>query len=176
MASPAALPANLVFLRPVELAGRTTQAGIGMPREPRAAVVARHQLLDRLELVGDLAPNAPLSFLIIQVTGLTRLRERRCGLTQASVMAAVSRRVRELTRATDHVGRFTATSVGIVLQGTGAMAASAVAARLTFHLGQGLADIAPGLDVAVYAATGTGLDAEMLPIAAIDSSEGDDPA
>ena len=114
----------------------------------------------------------------MKVDGLESIRDRGCGLSRASVMSAVARRVRELTRATDHVGRFTATSMGVVLQGTGAQAASAVAARLTFHLGHGLAAVAPGLEVSVHAATGTGVNADMLPVAALDSTlEGeDDPA
>ncbi len=178
MATTTAVPANLVFLRPAELAAGARAGSASPCREPRAMVVARHQLLERLDLVGELAPNAPLSFLIVQVRGLDTLRERGCGLTQGSVMSAVARRVRELTRATDHVGRFTATSMGVVLQGAGAAAASAVAARITFHLSHGLATIAPGLDVSVHAATGTGLNADILPVAALDSGydEGDDPA
>ncbi len=175
MATMTAVPANLVFLRPAELAASAREAASAPSREPRAMVVARHQLLERLDLVGELAPNAPLSFLIVKVNGLESIRDRGCGLSRASVMSAVARRVRELTRATDHVGRFTATSVGVVLQGTGASAASAVAARLTFHLGHGLAAVAPGLEVSVHAATGTGVNADMLPVAALDSTlDGED--
>lgn len=69
------------------------------------------------------------------------------------------------------MGRFTGASFGIVLQGTGATAAAAVAARLGWRLNQLVAGFRAPVQVAVYAATGTGLNAETLPVAAIETCE-----
>jgi hypothetical protein len=49
-------------------------------------------------------------------------------------------------------------------------AAAAVAARLTHHLNR-LEELHPAVCVTVSAATGTGLNAETLPIAAMETFE-----
>lgn len=156
-------PANLVHFRPRYERHRRHRV-----RASRAAMVERHELLERLETVGELAPSAPLSFLVVQVRGLSRLAELRHAPSSESVLRAAAAKVRDLSRPTDHVGRFTGSTVGVVLQGTGSTAASAVAARLTFHLNQVLGAMAPSLHAAVYAATGVGANAEALPAAALD--------
>lgn len=164
----AALPANLVYLRPS--AGRTTDGSeVRVSREPRATVVSRNELLERLETVGSLAPSAPLSFLIVQVLGLPALAARRAAPGREDLFRALTNRLRGLTRATDQIGRFTGSTVGIVLQGTGAAAAAAVASRITHHLNMLVSSYSPALGVTVYAATGTGVNAEFLPVAALDS-------
>lgn len=109
-----------------------------------------------------LAPSAPLSFLVVQVRGVKDTHDA------ATLMECAGLRLRELTRATDAVGRFNGTSFGIVLQGTGATAAGAVAARLSFHLNYLLGALSPGADSVVYAATGLGLNSGTLPVAALD--------
>jgi GGDEF domain-containing protein len=121
----------------------TTPASPPFETDPSTGVATRNALLDRLEAMGQLAPNAPLSF---------------------------AERLRELTRGTDIVGRLTGTTFGIALQGTGVTAAGAVAARLTHHLNR-LAELGPAVCVTVSAATGIGLNAETLPVAAMETFE-----
>jgi diguanylate cyclase (GGDEF)-like protein len=119
--------------------------------------------LDQLETMGQLAPNAPLSFLVVKVAGLRHTD----GDSQLRHVAA---RVRELVRATDTIGRLTGTAFGVALQGTGVTAAGAVAARLTHHLNR-MEELHPAVCVTVSAATGTGVNAETLPIAAMETFE-----
>lgn len=131
--------------------------------DPSTGVATRQALLDRLEAMGQLAPRAPLSFLVVKVAGIppgegdTSLRE-------------IAARTRGLTRGVDVIGRFTGTTLGIALQGTGLTAAGAVAARLTHHLNR-LAELSPSICISVSAATGTGINAETLPVAAMDTYE-----
>jgi GGDEF domain-containing protein len=129
--------------------------------DAETGVVRRDVLLDRLETMGHLAPRAPLSFLVVKVAGLSQ-----CGADDP--MPAVARGVLALMRGTDVVGRLTGTSFGIALQGTGLTAAGAVAARLTHHLNR-LPELPSSICITVSAATGTGVNAETLPIAAMDS-------
>lgn len=129
--------------------------------DPTTGLATRQALLDRLETIGELSPSAPLSFLVVKTSGTGR-----CDSDAALRMVAA--KIRELTRSTDVVGRLTGTSFGVVLQGTGVVAAGAVAARLTHHLNR-LAELSPSVCITVSAATGVGLNAEMLPIAAMDT-------
>jgi GGDEF domain-containing protein len=125
-------------------------------------VVTRNALLSRLEEMGELAPTAPLSFVVVKVSGLAQAGDE--------ALKPIAARVRELIRATDVVGRLTGTTFGVALQGTGATAAGAVAARLAHHLNR-IAELHPAVCITVSAATGTGVNAEMLPVAAMDSYE-----
>lgn len=68
------------------------------------------------------------------------------------------------------MGRMTTTTFGLVLQGTGATATAAVQARLQHRLCH-LPVVSPPVEIAVGAATGIGLNAETLPLAAMDSFE-----
>jgi len=137
-------------------------------RDTLCDVASRRGLLDRLELVGRIAPTAPLSFIVIQVDGLAELNELAGRDAGDTALRAVADEARSMTRATDLVGHLTGSAFGIVLQGTGATAAAAVAARLGFHLAQ-LAVMSAPVAVRVSAATGTGVNAETLPLAAMDS-------
>ncbi len=131
--------------------------------DPATGVATRDALLDGLEAMGRIAPRAPLSFLVVKVAGLGHCD----GEDQLRGIAA---RIRELTRGTDIVGRFTGTTFGIALQGTGVTAAGAVAARMTHHLNR-MAELSPSISITVSAATGTGINAETLPTAAMDTYE-----
>lgn len=143
---------------PVSIASRRARA------EQVRRVSCRETLLKRLDLIGCLAPEAQLSFVLVKVRGLSSL-----SWTEADdALRVISDRVLTLTRATDVVGRYAGASFGVVLQGTGATAAAAVAARLQFHLSQ-LAETLPPLSVNVSVATGTGVNARTLPTAALDS-------
>ena len=114
--------------------------------------------------MGELAPRAPLSsFLVVKVSGLGHCHGE-------AALKQVAARGRDLTRATDVVGRLTGTAFGIALQGTGATAAGAVAARLTHHLNR-LAELSPSICITVSAASGTGINADTLHIAAMDTFE-----
>ena len=123
-------------------------------------VATRQALLEHLEAMGELAPRAPLSFLVVKVTGTD----------SEDPLRQVAKRVRELIRGVDVVGRLTGTTFGIALQGAGVTAAGAVAARLTHHLNR-LADLSPSICVTVSTATGTGVNAETLPVAAMDTAQ-----
>jgi GGDEF domain-containing protein len=157
------LPANLILLRP-----RTGFRGTARAPETQVApILSRRGLLERLDTIGELAPNSPLSFLLVRIDGIDAGAAE--GLTERQVMGMMGMRILGLTRPTDSMGEYSASSFGIVLQGTGATAASAVAARLTFHLNNLGEALAPGTNARVYVATGLGMNAETLPIAAIDS-------
>jgi len=157
-------PAYLHLLAPrgADQAREAVPAPPAFETDHATGVATRHALLDRLEAMGQLAPNAPLSFVVVKVAGLNR------GDTKA--LKTIARRLRELTRGTDVVGRLTGTTFGIALQGTGVTAAGAVAARLTHHLNR-LAELPPSVCVTVSAATGTGQNADTLPVAAMDTFE-----
>jgi GGDEF domain-containing protein len=126
-------------------------------------VATRQALLTKVEAIGEIAPTAPLSFLVVKVAGL--------GSGESDdQLRAVASKIGELTRGVDVVGRLTGTSFGIALQGAGFTAAGAVAARLTHRLNR-LAELSPSVCITVSAATGTGVNAETLPIAAMDTYE-----
>ena len=137
-------------------------------RDTLCDVASRRGLLDRLEMVGDLAPSAPLSFIVIQLDGLAELNKLAGTDAGDAALRVVADEARSMTRATDLVGRLTGSSFGIVLQGTGATAAACVAARLGFHLSQ-LPLMSLPASVRVSVATGTGVNSETLPLAAMDS-------
>ncbi|MEO8541291.1 MAG: GGDEF domain-containing protein, partial [bacterium] len=128
-----------------------------------SGVATRDALLARLETIGELAPNAPLSFLVVKVAGLALA-------VQDDQVRLVAGTIRELTRGVDVVGRLAEDVFGIALQGTGVVAAGAVAARLTHHLNR-LAELSPSICISVSAATGTGLNAGTLAMAAMDTCE-----
>jgi GGDEF domain-containing protein len=128
-------------------------------------VLDRRGLLESVERLGKIAPEAPLSFLIVIVDGLDAIGEVEADLT----MRLVAGRLRSLTRATDAVGKLSGSAFGVLLQGTGSTAAGAVAARLSYHVGNVLRGIHAELGVRVTAATGTGVNWPTLPVAAAES-------
>lgn len=156
----------------LRLIGPATRQDAIAPAEPKlpayetdnaTGVATRQALLERLEDMGRLAPRAPLSFLVVKVSGIPQA-------DADDPLKHVATRTRELIRATDIVGRLTGTTFGIALQGTGVTAAGAVAARLTHHLNR-IAELSPSICITVSAATGTGVNAETLPIAAMDTAQ-----
>jgi len=170
MTSPQAI-AHLTLLRPVEntSAAETTVERRPVPflkerRETQRKVNCQSTLHKRLALLGVLAPEAPLSFVLVKLFGLEAMDAD----TTDEVTSAISGRILNLTRATDIVGRYAPDSFGVALQGTGATAASAIAARLQFHLSQ-LAETLSSVSVMVSVATGRGFNARTLPGAALDS-------
>lgn len=130
-------------------------------------VASRHALLLQLDTIGELAPTAPLSFLVISVSGLSALEyelgERAC--TEA--LKTTAETIAIVTRATDMVGWMSESGFGVVLQGTGSIGATAVGARLAHHLDRALTAY-PHVRAEVGTATGSGVNAEMLPVAAMD--------
>lgn len=157
----------------------TTRAGSGpipfptpplFARDELCEVASRRGLLDRLELVAGIAPTAPLSFVVVKVYGLGELNADFGRSAGDEALRTIADELRTLTRPTDVVGRMTATTFGVVLQGTGATAAAAVQARLQHRLCQ-LAVVSHPIEIGVSAATGIGLNAETLPLAAMDSFE-----
>lgn len=135
-------------------------------RDLATGVASRQALMDRLTTVGELAPKAPLSFVAVRIVDAEDLDPT--GLAQ--LQKSVAKLLGELTRATDMVGRVDDGAFGIVLQGTGTTAAGAVASRLSFHLNR-IAELPRTAAIIVSAATGTGVNAETLAVAALDSFE-----
>jgi hypothetical protein len=129
------------------------------------AVAGREVLMQRLEALGTMAPDAPLSFLVVHVGGLGYLHDGDAG---PRALAAIARRIAELTGPLDLAGRYGAAGIGIVLQGRGSRATSELAARLQWSL-QHLPEVVRPLRIDVYAASGTGANAATLPIAAGES-------
>lgn len=140
----------------------------GAERDPLCGVATREALLSRLEEMGDLAPSAPLSFVAIHLEGLEAVREASGPHREEQLLKAVARQAVSLSRSTDMTGRIGPATFAIVLQGTGATGAAAVAARLQHHLTRAIAPYS-GARVVVAAATGTGLNALTLPAAALDA-------
>ncbi len=134
---------------------------VALPSRRRMAT--REELLERLDAAGELAPDAPLSFLVVKVVGA-------CHGEHEDQLRRIANHVTDLVRGTDLVGRMHAHSFGIVLQGTGVVAAGAVAARLTHHLNR-IAELSPSLCITVSAATGTGRNAGTLAVAAMETCE-----
>ncbi len=137
-------------------------------RDHLCGVATRQALLDRLEAIGELAPAAPLSFVMVRVEGLARLNRENGVEDGDAVLRAVAGIIRRYTRATDTVGRLSGASFGIILQGTGPTGAGAAAARLSHHLGQ-LHAGTTRVEAHVTVASGRGINAEVLPAAAADA-------
>lgn len=155
-------PTHLQLLGPsIRLVPEAVANVIALPS--RRKVASREELLDRLDAVGELAPDAPLSFLVVKVVGA-------CHGDHDDQLRRIANRVADLVRGTDLVGRMNGHTFGIVLQGTGVVAAGAVAARLTHHLNR-IADLSPSLCITVAAATGTGINAGTLAVAAMETCE-----
>lgn len=130
----------------------------------RTRLLSQSQLAQRLALVGELALSAPLSFVAVEVFGLEGAPVEKC----ETVLNEVAGEILRLTRATDAAGRLGLDGFGIVLQGTGATAAAAVAARLSFHANR-LESVTWPIEVRASAASGTGKNAAVLITAARDS-------
>ena len=138
------------------------------PKLDPCGVASKATLFERLETIGELAPEAPLSFLVVRVHGMGD------GVALSDDahdrLTSVARLTQKLTRPTDFVGRLGPTSFGVVLQGTGSGSAGAIASRLGHQL-RALAPCRPPLSVTVSAASGTGCNALTLPRAAMDGLE-----
>ena len=137
-------------------------------RDSLCDVASSRGLMERLHLVGSIAPTSPLSFLAVKVDGLRALNEASGWEAGDEALKAIAEELQSLSRATDLVGRLAGAVFGVVLQGTGATAASAVAARLSFRVNQTLGPSSP-VGVRISAASGTGVHCETLVIAAMDS-------
>lgn len=179
--TPDRYPAHLRIAGPVRSpGGRNARPKPGitlMPpgkrdRSSGSALLDRATLVSRLAMIGELSEQAPLSFIAVKVCGVRGLHDRRGCAACEDVLKHVARELQALVRATDSVGQLNASSFGVILQGTGAIAAAAVAARLTYRLNR-LPDVLQSVEVRVGAATGIGLNAGILPGAAVDSFEDD---
>jgi hypothetical protein len=134
-------------------------------RATTPAVATREALLQRLAIVGDLSPDAPLSFLVIHVHGMGLLEDPE---DASRALEAITHFVVGEIGPLDLAGRFSASSFGVILQGKGTRATSALAAKLQFTLNR-LDEVRHPIRVDVYAATGTGSNASVLPAAAGNS-------
>lgn len=154
------LPTHLRLLGPsIKLAPDAVANVIALPSRRRLA--SREEVLERLDAAGELAPGAPLSFLVVRVLGA-------CHGDHDDQLRRIANRMTDLVRGTDLAGRMDGHTFGIVLQGTGVVAAGAVAARLAHHLNR-IAELSPSLCITVSAATGTGINAGTLAVAAMET-------
>lgn len=128
-----------------------------------AALTGEDELLDRLEAIGSLAPTAPLSFLAVEVDGVDTSSDQ-----GAELISLVAYHVRRSLRPVDVVGRLGASGFGVILQGTSDRRAASTAARLQ-HILNRIAAPHRGVAIIVSAATGRGLNAPVLPEAAVAS-------
>ncbi len=133
-------------------------------RATTSAVATREALLQRLEIVGALSPDSPLSFLVINVQSIGMLQEDG---DAAAVLEAIARNIVAEIGPLDLAGRYTASSFGVILQGKGSRATAALAAKLQYSLNR-LPEAHHPVHVDVFAATGTGANATVLPTAAGD--------
>lgn len=152
--NPSRRPARLTVVAPSRRAEMRVVAPASVP------VVNRQTLLDRLSMLGSLAPTAALSFLLVRMIDGPETVAASAGLAENCLV--------RLVRSTDTVGRLDVRSFGVVLQGADAAGAGVVAARVGHHLSTAGADGAR-LNCQVSIATGTGVNAGVLPSAAADS-------
>lgn len=158
------IPANLIPFRRPNNDGTPQRTPIRFAQGVQ--LLGRDEFLDRLEVLGEVGPNSPLSFLLVRL----RTRDTRpCGAarTEQGLVQALGLQAVHLLRPTDALGTWSGNSLAVALQGAGATASAAVAARLSHHMNQRLDDEAPGFEVVVYAATGIGANAMVLPSAAL---------
>ena len=128
-----------------------------------AGIMDEDALLDRLDLIGLLAPDAPLSFLAIEVDSADPATSE-----GQELLSLVAHHARTSVRATDVVGRLGDAGFGVILQGSSDRRAATTAARLQHILGR-LAIPYPGVSIVVSAASGLGVNALVLPEAAVAS-------
>lgn len=159
----ARFPTHLRLVRPQERAEAASPA-------LRRRLLSRRELLHRLDAVAELAPRAPLSFLAVRIEGLEEVEEERGEVGVRFSARAVGDALAQLCRGTDLAGELGTGVLGVVLQGAGATAAAAAAARLTHHLNR-LRHLPPGCSVVVGAATGTGSHGRRLVSAALEMYE-----
>lgn len=121
------------------------------------------ELRAKLAAIGGMAPTAPLSFLVVRVMVDQQVASRRA-LDQAIATIA------GVLAPTDVVGPLEPGCAGVVLQGRGSSTASRLGARIAHELRE-----LPALhrsDITVAAASGTGVNARVLPVAASYSFPG----
>lgn len=166
--------AKLTLVAPQKGAGRIRRLPASAPipfrnRRSGKVLANRAALFDRLTKVAELAPNAPLSFVVVKVDGLSEVN-RDCGWDAGSeCLQLVEREVATVVRATDTAGRLTGTTFGIVCQGSGSTAAGAVAARLNYRINRVLPP--RPVSVRVSAASGLGINGSTLVAAALEPFE-----
>ena len=135
----------------------TGRASIGVP--------SHHELEEKLAELRVVQPQAPLSFLAIQVHGLNELKLRDWR-RPSDIVNILAHNVRCETRVTDFVGRLDGSAIGVILQGSGHEQCTAIAERLRISLAR-LSHTAPPIDVTVSAASGRGINAHVLPKAVL---------
>ena len=150
------MPATVHRLRPRVLAFPAAQrrAARAAASRPNAATNGRTALMRYLYSLSELAPDAPLSFLLVNLAPAS----------EPTVTRALDL-IETMVRPTDRADRYDVEQAGIVLQGATAERASLTAAQMSRRLMQpGV--LPPGTSVDVSAATGIGRNALALPVAA----------
>ncbi len=128
-------------------------------------VLSHRELEDKLATLRDMQPQAPLSFLAVEVHGLSELRLsdwRR----PSDILGILAHNLPGEIRVTDFVGRLGGSTIGVILQGSTTAQASKIIERLRTRLTR-LSHTAPPIEITVSAASGRGINAQVLPNAAM---------
>jgi hypothetical protein len=135
----------------------TAHSAPSRQRARRDGMKGHRTLMRALQRIGEIAPGAPLSFLLVQVDDAS-------GDDVRNVLACATTLITPIDRA----AVYGAKQVGIVLQGASPRRASQVSIALEYRLNAPGA-LSAGARVRVSAASGTGENALVLPQAAVTS-------
>ncbi len=155
-----------VHLRVLATGGEEREGGRGAARSRR--MLSRVELMHQLDAVAEIAPRAAHSFLAVRVAGLDAVERARGDVGVRFVRRGVGDALSELARGTDLVGELDGATFGVLLQGAGATAAAATAARLTHCLNR-LPFLPQACSVVIGSATGTGSHGRRLAWAALEA-------
>lgn len=161
----ARFPVHLRLLSPT---GERDEGRQGPARARR--LLSRVELMQQLDAIAELAPQAAHSFLAVRISGLDAVERARGDVGVRFVRRGIAEALGELARGTDLVGELDSATFGVLLQGTGATGAAATAARMT-HLLNRLAFLPQACTVLVGSATGTGCHGRRLAWAALEAFE-----
>ena len=171
MPSRTTLPAGVISFPDRRVRSSSDTSESEAPRLVNFASHAATSLLSHIELedhliqLSEMQLDAPLSFLAIELHGLTEL-SRSDWRRPSDVVDIVAHNVRGIVRVTDFVGRLGGSTIGVILQGSGPNQSALIAERLRLRLTH-LSHAAPPVAITVSAASGRGVNALALPNAAL---------
>lgn len=132
-------------------------------RRAHPALAPVRALSSRLAAVAAAAPSAPLSFAAVRVLGPSATADE-----LAEALEPVAEALARTLTAFDFAGMLDARTVGVILQGRGAVSASRFERRLREELRESTRGLRPWR-YEVSVATGVGSQADVLTLAALDA-------
>ena len=145
--------------------GAVTTELVNFAGRAATGVLSHRELEDKLATLGDMQPQAPLSFLAVELHGLSEL-ELSDWRRPSDIVDILAHNLRGEIRVTDFVGRLGGSTIGVILQGSNSEHAGRIVERLRMRLAR-LSHTAPPIEVTVSAASGRGINAQVLPNAAM---------